>query len=65
MHHQGVRQLAPGLRATAFAPDGLIEGFEAADGQYLLGVQWHPEELTESDAAMRQLFTAFVDAACS
>jgi len=65
MHHQGLRQLAPGLRATGFAPDGLVEGFEGADGQYLLGVQWHPEELAESSTAMRHLFTAFVDAARS
>lgn len=44
-HHQGVvpRQLAPGLRVTALAPDGVVEGVEAADGGFLLGVQFHPE----------------------
>ncbi len=63
MHHQGIRHLAPGLRATAFAPDGLIEGFEGSDGQFLLGVQWHPEEMTETSESMRRLFGAFVDAA--
>jgi putative glutamine amidotransferase len=64
MHHQGIRNLAPGLRPTAFAPDGLIEGFEGANGQFLLGVQWHPEELAESSASQQRLFTAFIDA-CS
>lgn len=60
MHHQGVRRLAPGLRATAFAPDGLVEGFEGENGSFLLGVQWHPEELVETDADMRRLFAVFV-----
>jgi putative glutamine amidotransferase len=61
MHHQGVRRLAPGLRATAFAPDGLVEGFEGAS-PFLLGVQWHPEELVETDEASRRLFAGFVEA---
>jgi putative glutamine amidotransferase len=63
MHHQGIKRLAPGLAATAFAPDGLIEGVEGADGAYLVGVQWHPEELAEAQAPMRRLFTDFIDAA--
>jgi putative glutamine amidotransferase len=63
MHHQGVRRLAAGLVASAFAPDGLVEGFEGVNGHFLVGVQWHPEELAERDAAMRRLFLAFVDAA--
>jgi putative glutamine amidotransferase len=63
MHHQGVKRLAPGLRATAFAPDGLIEGLEGVNGHFLVGVQWHPEELTDQDPAMRRLFGAFLVAA--
>ena len=63
MHHQGIRRLAPGLRPTAFAPDGLIEGFEGQNARFLLGVQWHPEELAESSEPMRRLFTAFIEAA--
>ena len=44
-HHQGLResQLAPGLRITAVAPDGVVEGLEAADGRFIMGVQFHPE----------------------
>ncbi len=61
MHHQGIKALAPGLRATAFAPDGLIEGVEAENGHFLIGVQWHPEELVERDPAMLRLFQAFVN----
>jgi putative glutamine amidotransferase len=64
-HHQGLGQLAPGLHGTAFAPDELVEGVEGADGSYLVGVQWHPEDLTEADPAMRRLFEDFADAARS
>jgi putative glutamine amidotransferase len=63
MHHQGIKDLAPGLTASAFAPDGLIEGVEGRNEQFLLGVQWHPEELADGDPLMRRLFTAFVAAA--
>src|SRR5262249_34145845 len=65
MHHQGIKRLAQGLRATAFAPDGLIEGVEMNGGQYLVGVQWHPEELADAHAPMRRLFTDFIEAASS
>jgi len=63
MHHQGIKKLAPGLVVNARAPDGLIEGVEGADDGYLLGVQWHPEELVESDPAMRRLFESFIESA--
>jgi putative glutamine amidotransferase len=63
MHHQGIKCLSLELRPTAHAPDGLIEGVEGCNGQYLIGVQWHPEELVESHPSMRQLFTNFIGAA--
>jgi putative glutamine amidotransferase len=65
MHHQGIKRLAPGLLACAFAPDGLIEGVESANGGYLVGVQWHPEELVEAQPPMHRLFTDFTAAADS
>jgi putative glutamine amidotransferase len=63
MHHQGIKKLADGLRPSAHAPDGLIEGVEGCNGQYLLAVQWHPEELAEAHPPMRRLFSDFVAAA--
>lgn len=42
-HHQAVRELAPGVRCTAQAEDGLVEGIEAVDHDWVVGVQWHPE----------------------
>ena len=42
-HHQAVKDLAPNMRCTAQADDGLIEGIEAVDHDWVVGVQWHPE----------------------
>lgn len=63
MHHQGVRDLGEGLLASAFSPDGLIEGIESPNGTFAVGVQWHPEVLFERDAGTRRLFEAFIEAA--
>ena len=61
-HHQAVRQLGEGLRVSARAPDGVVEGIEANDGNWFcIGVQWHPESETASALDM-QLFECFVQA---
>ena len=62
MHHQGIKKLGDDLVATIHSPDGLIEGVEGTSGSFLMGVQWHPEMLVESDEGTRRLFAAFVDA---
>jgi putative glutamine amidotransferase len=61
-HHQAIRDLAPGLRASGWTDDGLIEAVETgADAPWLLAVQWHPEEMhTEANAPDRGLFAALV-----
>ena len=64
MHHQAIKRLGEGLREVAWAPDGVIEGVEmAGEKRFVLGVQWHPEELVGHDQAARNLFAAIVDAA--
>ncbi len=55
-HIQAVAELGDGLRATAYSPDGVIEGLESANGR-LIGVQFHPERMPEETAA---LFADFV-----
>jgi putative glutamine amidotransferase len=59
IHHQGVDRLAPGLKASAHSPDGLVEAIELPDYPFGLGVQWHPECLLEM-YEMRKLFRSFV-----
>jgi putative glutamine amidotransferase len=63
MHHQGIRQLGAGLVASAVAPDGLIEATESTDDAFFIGVQWHPEALTDADVRMRRIFDEFIAAA--
>jgi putative glutamine amidotransferase len=63
-HHQAVSHPGTGLRVAARSPDTLIEAIEAeggVDAPFVLGVQWHPEDLERAHRAV--LFGAFVEAA--
>jgi putative glutamine amidotransferase len=63
IHSQGIERLAPGLRAEALAPDGLIEAVSVVQGKaFALGVQWHPEWEVGSNPYYLALFQAFGDA---
>jgi len=62
-HHQAVDRVAPGLRATAWSPDGIVEGVEAPERRFLMAVQCHPEEMWRKHAWARKMFKTFVDTA--
>jgi putative glutamine amidotransferase len=62
-HHQILKELAPGLKAIAFAEDGVIEGVEAEGYPFLLAVQWHPERMLWQFPEQLGLFKALVEAA--
>ena len=61
-HHQSVGSLGKSLVASATAPDGVIEGIEAPEARFCVGVQWHPENFWRT-GEFRPLFDAFVAAA--
>jgi len=64
LHSQGIRDLAPGLRIEARAPDGLVEAFSVDDAPaFALAVQWHPEWQVMGNDFSRALFAAFGEAA--
>ena len=63
-HHQAVDRVAPGFTLAALSEDGIVEAIEKPDAGFCLGVQWHPEWLSDADPAMQSLFDAFVNA-CS
>jgi putative glutamine amidotransferase len=64
MHHQAVKALGRDLTAVAWAPDQIIEGVEDSDpSRFVLGVEWHPEELVGHSEPARRLFAALVSAA--
>lgn len=70
-HHQSVHPLNVGryLRASAWSPDGVIEAIEpsfgspwALSGRFVLGIQWHPEQLQDEEPH-RNIFRALIKAA--
>lgn len=63
LHHQAIADLGHGLRASAWAADGVIEAVElpGRGGIAALGVQWHPE--LEPDEVQRALFSWLVESA--
>lgn len=63
-HHQAVDRVAPGFTLAALSEDGIVEAIEKPNAGFCLGVQWHPEWLSDADPAMQGLFDAFVNA-CS
>jgi len=63
-HHQAVREAGRGLTVSARAPDGVVEAIEGVEpgAAFLLGVQWHPEELGAAPTGA-PLFEGLVEAA--
>jgi putative glutamine amidotransferase len=61
-HHQAVATLGDGLVVTGRASDGTIEGVEAIDREFVVGVQWHAETLVDRPG-QAALFSSFVQAA--
>lgn len=62
LHHQGLKDIAPGLRVAGHAPDGLVEAVEIPYHPFAVAVQWHPEWLIDQ-LPMQRLFESFVSAA--
>lgn len=62
LHHQSVREVADGLLAVAWAPDGVVEALEGAGEAFVVGVQCHPEALqAQADPRWQGVFAGFVD----
>ncbi|MGQ9511842.1 gamma-glutamyl-gamma-aminobutyrate hydrolase family protein [Thermodesulfitimonas sp.] len=61
-HHQAVKKVAPGFKATAWAPDGIIEAIGATTHPFAVGVQFHPEGMWEKDLLFLALFSALITA---
>jgi putative glutamine amidotransferase len=59
-HHQAVKQTGSGLNAFAFSLDGIIEAIYSQQHRFLVGVQWHPERM--SNVISERVFTSFIEA---
>ena len=64
LHHQAIKDVAPGLTVAARAPDKIVEAVEAEGHPFAIGVQWHPEELAaiSMDVRAQRIFDALVEA---
>jgi len=60
-HHQVLGHVAPDLKASAVAPDGVVEAIEDPGRRFVLGIQWHPELL--GTPVQLRLYEGLVDAA--
>lgn len=60
-HHQAVKRVADGFTVTSRAPDGIVESIEMSALRFMVGVQWHPEEMSATRPDMLNLFVSFVD----
>ena len=63
-HHQGIKATGDGLRAIAKSEDDVIEAIQLDGADFVLGVQWHPEKMYDSEE-QRKLFAAFVESAAA
>lgn len=65
-HHQAVDERGEGFVVTARSEDGVIEAMEDPSKRFVLGVQYHPERMIQTDEFRehrRKLFEAFIAAA--
>jgi putative glutamine amidotransferase len=63
-HHQAVSRLAPDLIANAYSDDKLVEGIEWRNPEgkpFLLGVQWHPERMEQSNPLSTAIAQMFIE----
>jgi putative glutamine amidotransferase len=62
-HHQALKEVPPTLVKSAFCvADGLVEAIEDPARRFMLGIQWHPESLTDHERHL-WLFQALVEEA--
>ena len=63
-HHQSVQKMGQGMRVTARAPDGVVEAVEGDfPGHFVIGVQWHPERIWETERFSARVLSELVQAA--
>lgn len=59
-HHQAVKKVGNNFIASAHTSDGIIEAIESNTNTFVLGVQWHPEEMFATDHNAKVIFQAFI-----
>lgn len=60
-HHQAIKKTAGNFKVAATSQDGIIEGIEDTEKTFVVGVQWHPEDLSAKHTEFLKLFKKFID----
>lgn len=60
-HHQAIKHLADDLSISAKSECGITEAVEAKSKDFLIGVQWHPEDLIDSLICFNNLFSELIN----
>jgi len=62
-HHQSPKDVPSIFKVTGVASDGIVEAIESNSEQFVLGLQWHPEELSAAkDPVSLRIFERFIGA---
>jgi putative glutamine amidotransferase len=64
-HHQAIAKLGKDLRLSATSEDGVVEGVELTTAEFVVAVQWHPENQVSADRRQLALFQALATAIAS
>ena len=64
-HHQGLDDVPDSLHRIAWSEDGVLEAVVARDYSWVLGVQWHPEAMADTDKGQCAIFESFVEEAAA
>jgi len=62
-HHQAIKEIAKSLHISAKSECGIIEAIENKSEAFLMGVQWHPEDLINNSSSFINLFAELIKAA--
>ena len=60
IHHQALDRIADGLTVTGTGEDGMVEAVEAESQQWIVAVQWHPEDTAAVDPQQQALFDELI-----
>ncbi len=59
-HHQAVKEIGNGLSIVAASSDGITEAIEGTDSNFIVAVQWHPEDMWQENPVHLRIFEAFI-----
>ncbi|MBI3599071.1 MAG: gamma-glutamyl-gamma-aminobutyrate hydrolase family protein [Nitrospinae bacterium] len=59
-HHQSIKKAADRFKTSAVAEDGIIEAIEYNGKAFIMGVQWHPENLCHNEPRFKKIFIEFM-----